>query len=152
MVSLGSWLHCGYHLTTSIVAPVLLSLPFALALLGWVGGVVCLVLAGLVTFYSYNLLSAVLEHHAQLGQRQLRFRDVASDVLGRRIWLYFLHWSMLIYAISFFILIFFSVFKIRERIKKKNEPFWRLQVKFDLGKEPILNDLSFLAGFIMKIF
>ena len=78
-------MHCGYHLTTSIVAPVLLSLPFALALLGWVGGVVCLILAGLVTFYSYNLLSAVLEHHAQLGQRQLRFRDVASDVLGRRI-------------------------------------------------------------------
>ncbi|XP_075646909.1 GABA transporter 1-like [Castanea sativa] len=82
--SKGSWLHCGYHLTTSIVAPVLLSLPFALALLGWVGGVVCLILAGLVTFYSYNLLSAVLEHHAQLGQRQLRFRDVASDVLGPR--------------------------------------------------------------------
>jgi hypothetical protein len=79
---LGSWLHCGYHLTTSIVAPVLLSLPYALALLGWVGGVLCLTLAGLVTFYSYNLLSAVLDHHAQLGQRQLRFRDVASDVLG----------------------------------------------------------------------
>ena len=82
VVSLGSWLHCGYHLTTSIVAPVLLSLPFALSLLGWVGGVVCLLLAGLITFYSYNLLSAVLEHHAQLGQRQLRYRDVASDVLG----------------------------------------------------------------------
>ncbi|GMY23166.1 GABA transporter 1-like [Fagus crenata] len=80
--SKGSWLHCGYHLTTSIVGPVLLSLPYALALLGWVGGVLCLTLAGLVTFYSYNLLSAVLDHHAQLGQRQLRFRDVVSDVLG----------------------------------------------------------------------
>ncbi|XP_028553461.1 GABA transporter 1 isoform X2 [Dendrobium catenatum] len=32
--SKGSWLHCGYHLTTSIVAPALLSLPLALSALG----------------------------------------------------------------------------------------------------------------------
>lgn len=80
--SRGSWLHCGYHLTTAIVAPALLSLPFALALVGWVGGVLVLILAGLVTFYSYNLLSLVLEHHAHLGKRQLRFRDMAHDILG----------------------------------------------------------------------
>ncbi|CAK9185705.1 unnamed protein product [Ilex paraguariensis] len=80
--SRGSWLHCGYHLTTAIVAPALLSLPFAFTLLGWVGGVLCLSAAGLVTFYSYNLLSLVLEHHAQLGKRQLRFRDMAHDILG----------------------------------------------------------------------
>ncbi|GKA84195.1 GABA transporter 1-like protein [Tanacetum coccineum] len=76
-----SWLHCGYHLTTAIVAPALLSLPFALALLGWKGGVVVLTLAAMVTFYSYNLLSLVLEHHAELGKRQLRFRDMAHDIL-----------------------------------------------------------------------
>lgn len=80
--SRGSWLHCGYHLTTSIVAPALLSLPFAFALLGWVGGVLCLVVSALVTFYSYNLLSLCLEHYADLGQRQLRFRDMATDILG----------------------------------------------------------------------
>lgn len=80
--SRGSWLHCGYHLTTAIVAPALLSIPFAIGLLGWVGGVVCLTIAGLVTFYSYNLLSIVLEHHAQLGKRQLRFGDMAHDILG----------------------------------------------------------------------
>ncbi|GLT75323.1 hypothetical protein SLA2020_470570 [Shorea laevis] len=82
--SKGSWLHCGYHLTTSIVAPVIFSLPFALALLGWVYGILCLAFAALVTFYSYNLLSLVLEHHAQLGKRQLRFRDMATDILGPR--------------------------------------------------------------------
>ncbi|GFS43034.1 transmembrane amino acid transporter family protein [Actinidia rufa] len=78
----GSWLHCGYHLTTAIVAPALLSIPFAMALVGWVGGVLCLTMAGTVTFYSYNLLSMVLEHHAHLGKRQLRFRDMAHDILG----------------------------------------------------------------------
>ncbi|KAI6676595.1 hypothetical protein NL676_037391 [Syzygium grande] len=80
--SRGSWWHCGYHLTTSIVAPVLLSLPFAMSLLGWVAGIVCLTLGATVTFYSYNLLSLVLEQQAQLGQRQLRFRDMAHDILG----------------------------------------------------------------------
>ncbi|XP_010067163.2 GABA transporter 1 isoform X2 [Eucalyptus grandis] len=80
--SRGSWWHCGYHLTTSIVAPVLLSLPFAMSLLGWAGGTVCLALGAVVTFYSYNLLSLVLEWQAHLGQRQLRFRDMARDILG----------------------------------------------------------------------
>ncbi|KAM0886086.1 hypothetical protein ACQ4PT_029915 [Festuca glaucescens] len=80
--SKGSWLHCGYHLTTSIVAPPLLSLPFAFASLGWSAGMICLVVGAVVTFYSYNLISRVLEHHAQQGRRQLRFRDMATDILG----------------------------------------------------------------------
>ncbi|GFP98035.1 gaba transporter 1 [Phtheirospermum japonicum] len=80
--SRGSWIHSGYHLTTSIVAPPLLSLPFAFASLGWTAGIVSLVIGALVTFYSYNLLSLVLEHYAQLGRRHLRFRDMANDILG----------------------------------------------------------------------
>ncbi|KAJ4851575.1 hypothetical protein Tsubulata_034346 [Turnera subulata] len=80
--SRGTWFHCGYHLTTSIVGPAILTLPFALALLGWEAGVLCITLAALVTFYSYNLLSVVLEHQAELGKRQLRFRDMAEDILG----------------------------------------------------------------------
>ncbi|KAK3162524.1 hypothetical protein QOZ80_1BG0090550 [Eleusine coracana subsp. coracana] len=80
--SKGSWLHCGYHLTTSIVAPPLLSLPFAFAGLGWSAGIIGLVIGAAVSFYSYNLLSRVLEHHAQQGRRQLRFRDMAHDILG----------------------------------------------------------------------
>ncbi|KAJ9178000.1 hypothetical protein P3X46_009920 [Hevea brasiliensis] len=85
----GSWIHCGYHLTTSIVAPPLLSLPYAFTFLGWAAGISCLVIGALVTFYSYNLLSLVLEHNAQLGHRQLRFRDMANQILGPRWGLYF---------------------------------------------------------------
>ncbi|KAH6784117.1 Transmembrane amino acid transporter family protein [Perilla frutescens var. hirtella] len=80
--SRGSWLHCGYHLTMAIVSPVLLSLPFAFTLLGWSGGVLCLTAAGLLTFYSYNLLSILLDHFALLGRRHLRFRDMAHHILG----------------------------------------------------------------------
>lgn len=82
--SKGSWMHCGYHLTTSIVAPALLSLPYAFKFLGWAGGIICLIAGASVTFYSYNLLSLVLEYHAQLGRRHLRFRDMAHDILGPR--------------------------------------------------------------------
>ncbi|KAI9124631.1 hypothetical protein K1719_004553 [Acacia pycnantha] len=82
--SRGSWLHSGYHLTTSIVGPALLTLPFSFTLLGWIGGVLWLTLAGIVTLYSYNLLSLILDHHAQLGLRQLRFRDMATHILGPR--------------------------------------------------------------------
>ncbi|KAK3443836.1 hypothetical protein EUGRSUZ_B03899 [Eucalyptus grandis] len=80
--SKGSWLHAGYHLTTSIVAPALLSLPYAFTLLGWVGGIICLIIGALVTFYSYNLISLVLEHQAEMGNRHLRFRDMAHDIMG----------------------------------------------------------------------
>ncbi|KAJ6317375.1 hypothetical protein OIU76_013001 [Salix suchowensis] len=80
--SRGSWIHCGFHLTTSIVGPVIFILPFALASLGWVPGVLMITIAALVTFYAYNLLSVVLEHHEQLGKRQIRFRDMARDILG----------------------------------------------------------------------
>ncbi|ONI01036.1 hypothetical protein PRUPE_6G118000 [Prunus persica] len=78
--SKGSWVHCGYHLTTSIVAPALLSLPYAFTFLGWAAGIFCLVIGAIVT-YSYNLLSLVLEHYAKLGHRHLRFRDMAHDIL-----------------------------------------------------------------------
>ncbi|KAK8536083.1 hypothetical protein V6N13_104679 [Hibiscus sabdariffa] len=87
--SRGSSLHCGYHLTTSIVGPVIFSFPFAFSLLGWAPGLVITALQALLSFYSYNLLSLVLEYHAHLGKRQLRFRDMAADILGPRWGKYF---------------------------------------------------------------
>ncbi|KAJ4978289.1 hypothetical protein NE237_009069 [Protea cynaroides] len=80
--SKGSWIHCGYHLTTSIVGPPVLGLTYALASLGWIGGVGFLTIAAMVTFYSYNLISLVLEHQAHKGRRLLRFRDMADEIMG----------------------------------------------------------------------
>lgn len=78
----GTWKHAGFHLSSSIAAPPLLTLPFAFVALGWEYGVLMLVLGAAVTFYAYNLLSKVLEHLAEQGRRHLRFRDLATDVLG----------------------------------------------------------------------
>ncbi|KAG6551624.1 hypothetical protein Mapa_006703 [Marchantia paleacea] len=80
--SKGTWKHAGFHLSSSIAAPPLLTLPFAFVSLGWEYGVFMLVLGAAVTFYAYNLLSKVLEHLAEQGRRHLRFRDLATDILG----------------------------------------------------------------------
>ncbi|KAH9317644.1 hypothetical protein KI387_019413, partial [Taxus chinensis] len=82
--SKGTWLHAGYHLTASIVGPQLLSLPFVFASLGWGAGIVLLSMGAAVTFYSYTLMSLVLEHLELKGTRHLRFRDVATEIMGPR--------------------------------------------------------------------
>jgi amino acid permease len=44
---------------------------------------------GLVTFYSYHLMSLVLEHCEKDGRRHIRFRELAADVLGSGWMFYF---------------------------------------------------------------
>ncbi|EFJ13044.1 hypothetical protein SELMODRAFT_157684 [Selaginella moellendorffii] len=82
LVSKGTWLHAAYHLTTAIVGPAILSLPYAFASLGWELGVLALTMGALVTFYGYNLVSTLLEQADQRGQRHLRLGDLAVDILG----------------------------------------------------------------------
>ncbi|XP_038906705.1 probable GABA transporter 2 [Benincasa hispida] len=80
--SKGQWWHAGFHLTTAIVGPPILTLPFAFRGLGWGVGFVCLTVMAAVTFYSYYLLSKVLELCEKQGRRHIRFRELAADVLG----------------------------------------------------------------------
>lgn len=42
----------------------------------------CLTVMGVVTFYSYCLMSKVLDHCENAGRRHIRFRELAADVLG----------------------------------------------------------------------
>ncbi|CAN8272801.1 unnamed protein product [Cochlearia groenlandica] len=78
----GEWWHAGFHLTTAIVGPTILTLPYAFRGLGWWLGFVCLTSMGLVTFYAYFLMSKVLDHCEKSGRRHIRFRELAADVLG----------------------------------------------------------------------
>ncbi|KAJ4951965.1 hypothetical protein NE237_028797 [Protea cynaroides] len=87
--SKGKWWHAGYHLTTAIVGPTILTLPYAFRGLGWGLGFLCLTGMGLVTFYSYYLLSKVLDHCEHHGRRHVRFRELAADVLGSGKMFYF---------------------------------------------------------------
>ena len=78
----GTWLHAGFHMTTAMAGPALLSLPYALRGLGWWVGVAALTALAAVTFHCYLLVSRVLDHCEAAGRRHLRFRELAADVLG----------------------------------------------------------------------
>ncbi|XP_043715334.1 probable GABA transporter 2 [Telopea speciosissima] len=80
--SKGKWWHAGYHLTTAIVGPTILALPYTFSGMGWTVGFFCLTVMGLVTFYSYYLMSKVLDHCEKQGRRHFRFRELAADVFG----------------------------------------------------------------------
>ncbi|KAG6397115.1 hypothetical protein SASPL_143279 [Salvia splendens] len=87
--SKGKWWHAGCHLTTAIVGPTLLTLPYSFRGLGWAPGFVCLTAMGAVTFYSYYLMSLVLDHCEKAGRRHIRFRELAADVFGSGWMFYF---------------------------------------------------------------
>ncbi|KAL4346497.1 hypothetical protein GQ457_17G021880 [Hibiscus cannabinus] len=87
--SKGKWWHAGFHLTTAIVGPTILTLPYAFRGLGWILGFSCLTGMGCVTFYSYYLMSLVLDHCEKDGRRHIRFRELAADVLGSGWMFYF---------------------------------------------------------------
>ncbi|VFQ67980.1 unnamed protein product [Cuscuta campestris] len=87
--SKGEWWHAGFHLTTAIVGPTVLTLPYTFRGLGWGLGFFCLTAMGLVTFYAYYLMSLVLDHCEKSGRRHIRFRELAADVLGAGWMFYF---------------------------------------------------------------
>lgn len=87
--SKGTWWHAGFHLTTAIVGPTILTLPYALRGMGWILGLVSLTTTAAVTFYAYLLMSKVLDHCERQGRRHIRFRELAADVLGSGWMFYF---------------------------------------------------------------
>ncbi|CAH9068932.1 unnamed protein product [Cuscuta europaea] len=87
--SKGEWWHAGFHLTTAIVGPTILTLPYVFRGLGWGLGFFCLTAMGLVTFYAYYLMSLVLDHCEKSGRRHIRFRELAADILGSGWMFYF---------------------------------------------------------------
>ncbi|KAK3161313.1 hypothetical protein QOZ80_1BG0075570 [Eleusine coracana subsp. coracana] len=87
--SKGTWWHAGFHLTTAIVGPTVLTLPYALRGMGWALGLTALAVMAAVTFYEYSLMSRVLDHCEARGRRHIRFRELAADVLGSGWMFYF---------------------------------------------------------------
>ncbi|RLN00448.1 putative GABA transporter 2 [Panicum miliaceum] len=85
----GTWWHAGFHLTTAIVGPTVLTLPYALRGMGWGLGLAALTAVFAVTFYAYFLVSRVLDHCEARGRRHIRFRELAADVLGSG-WVFYL--------------------------------------------------------------
>lgn len=76
-----SWFQAGFVLTTGVNSVFILGYSGTIMVpLGWVGGVVGLLLATLISLYA-NMLVAKL--HEVGGKRHIRYRDLAAQIYGR---------------------------------------------------------------------
>ncbi|KAL0402860.1 UNVERIFIED_CONTAM: Proline transporter 1 [Sesamum radiatum] len=89
-ISNDSWFQVGFVLTTGINSAYVLGYSGAVMVpLGWIGGVIGLILATLVSLYA-NALVAKLHEYG--GKRHIRYRDLAGFIYGRRA--YSLTWGL----------------------------------------------------------
>ncbi|KAI5073768.1 hypothetical protein GOP47_0011781 [Adiantum capillus-veneris] len=82
LVCKGTWTHAAYHLTSATAGPPLLSLPFAMAALGWGPGIVALFMGAIVSYYACYSLSQAMQHMELQGKRSFRFCDLSQHILG----------------------------------------------------------------------
>ncbi|PIN07790.1 Amino acid transporter [Handroanthus impetiginosus] len=80
-ISQDSWFQVGFVLTTGINSAYVLGYSGAIMVpLGWIGGVVGLILATAISLYA-NALVAKLHEYG--GRRHIRYRDLAGFIYGR---------------------------------------------------------------------
>ncbi|KAL8256848.1 hypothetical protein R6Q59_028889 [Mikania micrantha] len=81
-ISSDSWFQVGFVLTTGLNSAYVLGYSGAVMVpLGWVGGVVGLVLATAVSLYANTLIAKL---HEFGGKRHIRYRDLAGFIYGRK--------------------------------------------------------------------
>ncbi|KAK8299495.1 hypothetical protein V6Z12_D05G327400 [Gossypium hirsutum] len=89
-VSTDSWLQAGFVLTTGVNSVFVLGYSGTIMVpLGWIGGIVGLLLATVLSLNA-NMLVAKLHEHG--GKRHIRYRDLAAQIYGRRA--YTITWAM----------------------------------------------------------
>ncbi|XP_022764497.1 proline transporter 2-like [Durio zibethinus] len=89
-VSTDSWFQVGFVLTTGINSVFVLGYSGTIMVpLGWIGGVVGLLLATAISLYA-NMLVAKL--HEFGGRRHIRYRDLAAQIYGRKA--YYMTWAL----------------------------------------------------------
>lgn len=79
-VGKAEWYEVGYTMTTAVAGPALLGLPFAMSLLGWVGGTVALLAGWATTLYTSYIVASL---HDWDGRRHVRYRDLAESIFGK---------------------------------------------------------------------
>ncbi|KAK2975655.1 hypothetical protein RJ640_025951, partial [Escallonia rubra] len=85
-----SWFQVGFVLTTGINSAYVLGYSAAVMIpLGWVGGVVGLILATAISLYANALIAKL---HEFGGKRHIRYRDLAGFIYGRKA--YALTWAL----------------------------------------------------------
>ncbi|KAM7271591.1 hypothetical protein ACFE04_030805 [Oxalis oulophora] len=89
-ISSDSWLQVGFVLTTGINSAYVLGYSGTIMVpLGWIGGVVGLILATAVSLYANTLIAKL---HEMGGKRHIRYRDLAGYIYGEK--MYGLTWGL----------------------------------------------------------
>lgn len=81
-MNVDSWFQVGFVLTTGINSAYVLGYSGTIMVpLGWVGGVVGLILATVVSLYANSLVAKL---HEFGGKRHIRYRDLAGFIYGNK--------------------------------------------------------------------
>ncbi|KAG8380781.1 hypothetical protein BUALT_Bualt06G0051700 [Buddleja alternifolia] len=89
-ISQDSWFQVGFVLTTGINSAYVLGYSAAVMVpLGWIGGVVGLILATAISLYANSLVAKLHEYG---GKRHIRYRDLAGFIYGKNA--YSLTWGL----------------------------------------------------------
>ncbi|KAK2661541.1 hypothetical protein Ddye_000115 [Dipteronia dyeriana] len=80
------WWYAAFHNVTAMVGAGVLSLPYAMAQLGWGPGVVILILSWLITLYT--LWQMVEMHEMVPGKRFDRYHELGQHAFGEKLGLY----------------------------------------------------------------
>ncbi|GAV56809.1 Aa_trans domain-containing protein, partial [Cephalotus follicularis] len=89
-ISRDSWFQVGFVLTTGINSAYVLGYSGAIMVpLGWIGGVVGLILATAISLYANSLVAKL---HEFGGKRHIRYRDLAGFIYGKKA--YSLTWGL----------------------------------------------------------
>lgn len=75
----GGWIMACFHIITAIIGAGVLGLPHALSMLGWLGGIISLVLFFAVTLVCSFMLSDMYEYD---GVKHGTYGDAVVNVLG----------------------------------------------------------------------
>jgi amino acid permease len=70
-----------YLVITAVIGSGVLSLPYSLAMLGWVAGVALILLCAWITLYTSQLLA---DCHIVEGRRMRSYIEQVDKVMGRR--------------------------------------------------------------------
>ncbi|KHN01916.1 Lysine histidine transporter 1 [Glycine soja] len=101
------WWYSAFHNVTAMVGAGVLSLPSAMASLGWGPGVVILVLSWIITLYT---LWQMVEMHEMIpGKRFDRYHELGQHAFGEKLGLWIVVPQQLICEVDHFIMIFGSV-------------------------------------------
>ncbi|PIA51350.1 hypothetical protein AQUCO_01100284v1 [Aquilegia coerulea] len=157
------WMHSAFHNVTAMVGAGVLSLPYALAELGWGPGATILILSWVIT--SYTLWQMVEMHEMVPGKRFDRYHELGQHVFGEKLGLWIIIPQQLIVEVGCDIVYMVTAGKSLQKIHHMlcKEPCKDIKlsffimmfaaVQFVLSQSPDFNSITIvsLAAAIMSI-